>query len=139
ARPARDRERDGAARGARGATGSGGAERAAARARETARRGTRARARGGARRVEAGPRAVRDLALLRAEPVAGGDARGGDQHDRGRARRRRRAHTHAGRAARVGAAARAEGGRPTTRGRRAFDPLPAPTVRRARDPTAVSA
>ena len=83
-----DRERVGAARCARRAARGRRAERAAARAGEAARRRARARARSRAGGVEAGARPLRDLAFVRAEPLARGDARRGRQHRRGRARRR---------------------------------------------------
>ena len=112
-----DRERVGAARRARRAARRRRAERAAARTVQASRRRARARARSRAGGVEAGARALRDLALVRAEPLARGDARGGDEHGRRRARRRRRADPHAGRAPRGAAPAR-DGALPTRASRR---------------------
>ena len=62
------------------------------------------------------------------------------QHDRGRARRRRRADSHAGRAPRVCCMPACDGGcRAATRRSRALDPVPAAAVRRASSPAAVQA
>ena len=61
----------------------------------------------GARGGEAAERALRDLALVRAEPFARDDARGARRVDRDAARRRRRGDPNAGRA-RAGAASRAQ-------------------------------
>ena len=95
-----------AARRARGPACGRGPERAAARGDDPARR----RARGGARRRARGgaalARALRDLALLRSEPVARRDARGARAHRGRRARHRRRGRAHARRAARAAHPAR---------------------------------
>ena len=81
----------GAARRARGAARGRRPERAAARAGDAAGRRARAGARRPSARPRGAPRAVRDLALVRAEPLARRDARGRRAHGRRAARASTRA------------------------------------------------
>ena len=101
------------------------AERAPPRALEGARRGARLRARVGTTDVAAGTGALRDLAVLRAEPVARHHARCRHGDDRRRAGCRRGGHPRAGRAR-----------RPVRAARRARRRLPARRARARRSSTA---